>query len=174
MINFDNIEYLKSGNDIQRKAYKILLKTNIFTELCVFNPILVGTIPIGINIESSDLDIICYWQNKNSFINTIYNIFHQEQGFKLSEKTIGGKVSVIVNFTFDEFEIEIFGQNIPTKSQNGFRHMMIEYNLLETNDSTFRQEIIQLKKQGLKTEPAFAKLLGLEGNPYDELLKYEV
>lgn len=174
MINFDNIEYLKSGNDIQRKAYKIIQETNIFTELSVFTPILAGTIPIGINIESSDLDIICYWQNKDSFINTIYNIFHQEQGFKLSEKTIGGKVSVIANFTFDEFEIEIFGQNIPTKSQNGFKHMMIEYNLLETNDSTFRQAIIQLKKQGLKTEPAFAKLLGLEGNPYDELLKYKV
>jgi hypothetical protein len=174
LINFDNIEYLKSGNDIQRKVYKILQKTDIFTELSVFTPILVGTIPIEINIKSSDLDIICYWQNKNLFINTIYNLFHQEQGFKLTEKSIGGQESVIANFTIDEFEFEIFGQNIPTKSQNGFRHMMVEYNLLEKNDSTFRQAIIQLKKQGLKTEPAFAKLLGLEGNPYVELLKYEV
>jgi hypothetical protein len=174
LINFDNIEYLKSGNSIQRKAYTVLQKSNIFSRLSEFTPILVGTIPIDINIESSDLDIICYWQNKDLFINTVYNLFHQEQDFQISEKKIGGQISVIANFIVDEFELEIFGQNIPTKLQNGFRHMMIEYNLLEKNDSTFRQAIIQLKKQGLKTEPAFAKLLGLEGNPYVELLKYEV
>ncbi|MGL5579695.1 MAG: DUF4269 domain-containing protein, partial [Cetobacterium sp.] len=37
----------------------------------------------------------------------------------------------------------------------------------------FRQKIIELKKDGMKTEPAFAFLLKLEGNPYDKILELE-
>ena len=52
--------------------------------------------------------------------------------------------------------------------------MIIEYKILELHGEVFRQEIIKLKSKGLKTEPAFAKLLGLVGNPYEELLNYKV
>ena len=49
--------------------------------------------------------------------------------------------------------------------------MMIEHNILSSNDEAFRQKIIYLKKQGLTTEQAFAKQLNLSGDPYEELLK---
>ena len=52
--------------------------------------------------------------------------------------------------------------------------MIIEYDLLNKYGETFRQQIIQLKRKGYKTEPAFCKALGIEGNPYLELLKYEI
>lgn len=51
--------------------------------------------------------------------------------------------------------------------------MLIEYNLLKTYGDPFRERIIQLKKQGIKTEPAFAQLLGLKGDPYLALLDLE-
>ena len=52
--------------------------------------------------------------------------------------------------------------------------MIIEHKILQENDEKFRRDIIKLKERGLKTEPAFAKLLGLEGNPYQALLDYKV
>jgi hypothetical protein len=68
---------------------------------------------------------------------------------------------------------EVFGQNIPTENQNAYRHMTIENRILKEKGSKFKQRVKELKSNGMKTEPTFAKLLGLDGNPYVELLKLE-
>jgi hypothetical protein len=49
--------------------------------------------------------------------------------------------------------------------------MITEYRILLEKGEAFRSQIVELKRQGMKTEPAFALLLGLEGDPYLELLK---
>ncbi|WP_343330978.1 DUF4269 domain-containing protein [Polaribacter staleyi] len=59
------------------------------------------------------------------------------------------------------------------KTQNAYRHMIVENKILKEKGFEFKQSIKKLKSNGTKTEPAFAKLLGLEGNPYTELLKLE-
>ena len=48
--------------------------------------------------------------------------------------------------------------------------MLIEHRILRLLGDPFQDEVSKLKKSGLKTEPTFARLLGLVGNPYDELL----
>lgn len=58
MINFLDISYLKTGTERQRKAYQVLTERAILENLAQYNPILTGTIPINIDIENSDLDII--------------------------------------------------------------------------------------------------------------------
>ncbi len=50
--------------------------------------------------------------------------------------------------------------------------MIKEYEILEKEGEEFRKQIINLKEKGWKTEPAFAKLLGLKEDPYLELLNY--
>lgn len=45
-MNFENLEYLKTGNYRHRQAYLILTKNHILLRLRQFDPILVGTIPI--------------------------------------------------------------------------------------------------------------------------------
>lgn len=174
MIEFTNIEYLKNGNQKQIQAFDVLTQNKILLNLAEFDPILVGTIPINIDIENSDLDIICYWKNKKDFTEKLNSLFGKENKFTIRETLIDNKESIIVNFKIDGFEIEIFGQNIQTKNQNGYKHMLIEYEILQSNDESFRLEIIKLKQNGYKTEPAFAFLLGLKGNPYKELLVYKI
>lgn len=153
---------------------KVLSQNKVLIHLAEFDPILVGTIPINIDIENSDLDIICYWKNKTDFIAKLNVLFINETDFQIRETVIDSQETVIANFKLNGFEIEIFGQNLPTKNQNGYKHMIIENEILKAKDENFRLEIIKLKQNGYKTEPAFAYLLGLNGDPYSELLKYQI
>lgn len=172
MIDFEKIDYLKDGSERQKSAYQNLTKYRILEKLADFNPILAGTIPINIDIPESDLDIIYHWTNKIEFINLLKKFFSKELNFSLKEVKILNEETVITNFRIDNFEIEIFGQNIPCKFQNAFKHMLIEYQILQEKGEEFRQKVIELKMQGIKTEPAFAKLLNLIGDPYISLLNY--
>lgn len=174
MINFNTINYLKTGNPKQILAFEVLTQNKTLSNLAEFDPILVGTIPINIDIENSDLDIICYWKNKADFIEKLKTLFGKESDFQIRETLINNQETVIANFKISSFEIEIFGQNIPTKNQNGYKHMLIEYEILKAKDENFRLEIIKLKQNGYKTEPAFAYLLGLNRDPYSQLLEYKV
>ncbi|MNK30598.1 hypothetical protein D3C87_490180 [compost metagenome] len=88
-MNFLNIEYLKEGNERQRLAYQTLFTYQILEKLKAYKPILTGTIPINIDIESSDLDLICYWKNKQEFSATLTNLFITEKEFKIREGKIG-------------------------------------------------------------------------------------
>lgn len=173
-MNFLNIHYLKHGNQRQGAAYQTLTNHQIMEKLEAYNPILTGTIPINIDIESSDLDVICYWEDKGNFIETLTKLFTTEKDFHLRECLIENQETIICNFTIDTFEIEVFGQNIPSENQNAYRHMLIEHQILQNEGEDFRLKIIELKKNGYKTEPAFTKLLGLEGNPYHALLAYQI
>ena len=172
MVDFLKIDYLKVGNERQKAAHQLLIYHQIFKKLQDFDPILTGTIPINIDTTASDLDIICYWTNKVDFINSINQAFANELNFILREVLINDEQTVIANFWLDDFELEIFGQHIPTKSQNAYKHMVIEYQILQKKGEDFRQQVIDLKNQGFKTEPAFAKLLNLAGDPYISLLNY--
>jgi hypothetical protein len=171
-INFETLEYLKEGNEKQRQAHKVLTSHSVFENLNGFDPLLIGTIPLNIDIEKSDLDIVCSWKSKNLFIETLIENFSHYRGFLLTEKKTASHETIIATFQIDPFEIEIFGQNRPTKEQEGYQHMIIEHKILSSNDETFRQNVILLKKAGLTTEQAFAKQLNLAGDPYLELLRF--
>jgi len=172
MLQFDTIDYLKTGNALQQQAYMVLTSEGIMQRLEKFSPVLSGTIPININIEGSDLDVLCCFENAEEFAAVLNNAFQQHKQYILRKKEIDGIPAIIANFLIERFEIEIFGQSLPVKEQNGYRHMITEHNILKEKGETFRKEIIRLKQSGLKTEPAFALLLGLEGDPYKALLDY--
>jgi hypothetical protein len=168
--HFDNIKYLAQGNQLQQSAYAVLKAVGIFDKLQPYEPLLVGTIPIDIAIEGSDLDVICYCTDMARFMQDVERYFGAFRGFSTIDLLIGGIQSVVAGFRSGAWDIEIFGQAIPVKQQNGYRHMIAEYELLLKHGEPLRRQVIQLKQQGIKTEPAFAKALGLPGDPYQALL----
>jgi len=172
-MNFLNLDYLKNGSEIQKRIHFVLEEYQIFDKLKEYNPILTGTFPININIEKSDLDIILEADDLVKAQEFIINEFQNEKDFEIHFSKINDVDSLVCNFTIEEFPVELFAQNVPTKLQNAYRHMIIEYDILEQKGEEFRKHIINLKEKGWKTEPAFAELLGLKGNPYLELLNYK-
>ncbi|GAA4152456.1 DUF4269 domain-containing protein [Chryseobacterium ginsenosidimutans] len=171
MIDFTTIDYLKKGNEKQKRAFEVLAKYKLFEKLKDYSPILAGTIPIEIDIEASDLDIICEVKNESDFIEFLNQNFQDYKNFILEKVTANDEKSIVLNFMLEEFPIEVFGQNKPTTEQNAYRHMIVEYKILQEKGDDFKQKIIELKKKGIKTEPAFGILLGLK-NPYEDLLKF--
>lgn len=168
MRDWKNIDYLYEGNFIQQKSYHILRELNILELLQKYDPIVVGTIPIGVNIQGSDIDIICNLKDTDHFHKQIKEYFSMYDSFyyiQENEKYVAG-------FVFQDIPIEIYAENKDTILQYGYRHMLIEYRILNLTTDTFRQSIMCLKENGLKTEPAFGKMLHLN-NPYDDLLKLE-
>ena len=172
-IDFKNYNYLKEGNKKQQKAYEVLKKLDIFNTLKDFSPILVGTIPINIDIESSDLDIICEVYSFEEFQEIIEINYSMYNKFYINNANTDNETILTIGFYVDNMEIEIYAQSLETCKQNGYRHMIVEDRILKLGGERARDEIIKLKKEGLKTEPAFARYLGIEGNPYDDLLELE-
>lgn len=172
-MNFDDIDYLKNGTHRQKQAYAVLTRYTVLEKLAVYDALLVGTIPLTIDIDTSDLDIICFYTKKQDLLAVVNDNFGSCMDFSIKEHHGEGN-PIIAKFILDDFTIEIFAQTIPTKEQLAYRHMVIEHAILVSKGEPFRQQIIELKKQGIKTEPAFGMLLGLTNNPYEELLNYRI
>ncbi|MCY0969931.1 DUF4269 domain-containing protein [Chryseobacterium wangxinyae] len=175
MIDFTKLTYLKVRNERQTRAYEVLTKYRIFQVLESYSPILAGTIPLEIDIDGSDLDIICEldFTFEEDFLDDISfsKMIPSNADVKVEYPIINGEKSITINFMLEEFSIEIFAQNKPTIQQNAYLHMIAEYKILKEKGEDFKQKIIELKKKGIKTEPAFGILLNLE-NPYEDLLKF--
>ncbi|GAA4328551.1 DUF4269 domain-containing protein [Mucilaginibacter gynuensis] len=168
--HFDTIDYLKTGSPIQQQAWQVLTEYRILEQLASFSPILTGTIPIDIAVPGSDLDMVCCYNNINVFMDTLVAVFSMQEQFLIKQTIVKGIETVICNFFIRDFEVEVFGQSRPVKDQEAYRHMIVEYLLLQKHGEAFRRQVIDLKLQGIKTEPAFAQLLNLPGDPYVAML----
>jgi hypothetical protein len=172
-MDFEKPDYLLSGTEKQQKIYQYLTDHDVLGKLSRFDPVVVGTIPLNIDIGTSDVDIICQWSDPREFGQSLMNHFSGMTDFSFREKLIRNVPTVIANFRIDQIPFEIFGQNKPVNAQDAYRHMMIEHAVLQERGEGFRQEVIALKKKGLNTELAFAKLLGLPCiDPFLEILQY--
>jgi hypothetical protein len=167
------IEYLQAGSTAQQAAYYTLQRHAILPLLQAYKPVLVGTFPLDIAIASSDLDIICEVYDFLAFGQLIAQHFGNCPAYASRQLQLGGLPSLVISFCLDEMEIELFGQPLAPEQQNGYRHLVIEARLLALGGPVFKENIIRLKTQGLKTEPSFATLLALPGDAYQALLRLE-
>ncbi|WP_412177969.1 DUF4269 domain-containing protein [Paenibacillus terrae] len=52
---------------IQQRAYDSLKELCIMETLSRFTPVLVGTLPLNLNVSGSDLDILCCFEDQEEF-----------------------------------------------------------------------------------------------------------
>ncbi|WP_017185850.1 DUF4269 domain-containing protein [Alkalibacillus haloalkaliphilus] len=168
---FDSLAAMNSGNCRQRQAVAAIKRLGVLTDLSKYAPIVCGTIPLQIDLEESDLDIILYITNLNQFEQEVFNLYGHLPDFTLERKLIRAEAVVKANFNFGGFEFEFFGQDQPTHKQHAYLHMVIQAEILK-RDKSLKNQIIKLKEKGYKTEPAFCEVLGIDGDPYIGLLEY--
>ncbi len=169
-IPWQDIAYLKRGNQRQRRAYRTLERLRVLSVLHDYTPVLVGTVPIAIDIATSDLDVICEVYELDVFERLVLRVFGQQRGFRIKRKRINALPVVVANFEA-EFPIEIFGQPRPVREQNAYRHMDVQARLLALGGDQAQREIVRLKRAGYKTEPAFARYFGIQGDPFEALFE---
>ncbi|MCM3127484.1 DUF4269 domain-containing protein [Paenibacillus provencensis] len=172
---YKDIRYLIDGNEAQQDAFRVLKQFKVMEILQVYDPTLTGTVPIALNIEGSDLDIICEVYDFAEFRERLTDQFGECEGFEISEKIVSGIRRMKAGFRLEGWDIEVFGQPIPTSEQNAYRHMLIEDRVLKLAGEDFRSLVVSMKRGGTKTEPAFSSLLGLEekGDAYEAILELE-
>lgn len=151
-------------------ANKLIQQKKIFEIFEYFNPEFVGTIPIGIDTENSDIDIIFDLKDKKlEFKNLVLKYFSKEKSFNLIETN----QFIQADFEYKKIKFQFYAEEKSTHKQFAYRHFKIEERILLIAGDEFREKIIQLKKTGLNTEHAFCKLLRQKGNPFYSILKLE-
>ncbi|WP_345234976.1 DUF4269 domain-containing protein [Hymenobacter saemangeumensis] len=170
-----DLTYLQRGSPRQQHTYAVLQRLSLWPTLQAYGPVLTGTIPLGIDLPGSDADVICEVGPpvQTEFARLVQERYGQQPGFQLRQKNIGGHDTIVAGFVADGLAVELFGQPLPALQQNAYRHMLVEHAILAAGGAPWREAVVSLKRQGLKTEPAFAALLQLPGDPYQALLALE-
>lgn len=152
---------------------------------------MVGTFPLGLLVAGSDLDIACSSPDLDHF-EAILHAALRSLGVTASSRRItlsdglphqqpdlppaslpGSQLASVTSFALAGTPAEVFCQRAPVTEQHGFRHMIVEGRLLALGGPALRDLVLTRKRAGQKTEPAFAELLGLPGDPYQALLTLE-
>ncbi|MDR7017675.1 DUF4269 domain-containing protein [Acinetobacter sp. 3657] len=144
----------------------VLSELDILKMLNPFQVYLVGTPPLGIQTENSDIDLICHYKiDQFKSLKLALQRFQHLDHWSFNSWEHNPEI-YICSFSYRCWEIEVFCSTQPIIQQYAYRHFHIEKRLLELANTKFKTRILELKQQGIKTEPAFAQALNLQGNPY--------
>lgn len=148
---------------------QLLATAGVSEALRPFSPVLAGTFPLGLDVGSSDADVLCSYA-PSTFWPVARAAFSRRPGFSLHPTFQHGRAGAICRLRAGGLAIEIFAQAGPVTGQRGYRHLAVEHRLLSLGGVALRGAVMELRRTGLKAEPAFAMLLALPGDPYEAML----
>lgn len=146
-----------------------LERTGVLAKLAAFDPHVVGTPPLGLDLPTSDIDVVCFAPDLDAFASAIWSAFGRQAAFRMWQR-IKLDRPIVASFAAAGWTIELFGQASPISEQYGWRHFLVEQRLLALGGEIFPAAVMARRNNGMKTEPAFAAVLGLDGDPYQALL----
>lgn len=150
----------------------VIEKLEITTRLAEFTPMAIGTPPLGLATKDSDIDIACTSPDFERFFAVVRPAFGRMEAFSIRQVDHLAAPAAVASFNAMGWEIELFCQKLAIDCQRGVRHFRVEARLLALAPD-LKDAVMRLKLDGLKTEPAFAKVLSLPGDPYVAMLELE-
>ncbi len=154
---------------MSRVSYREAIQhTNVLTILAEHDPHVAGTPPLGLDLPSSDIDVLCFAPDPDRFTTVLWAAFGSYPKFRIWRWS-GADRPVVASFEAQEWHFEIFGQAKPVKEQTAWRHFAVERRLVALGGQRLAAIVMAFRREGLKTEPAFAAALRLQGDPYERL-----
>ncbi len=118
------------------------------------------------------MDVICFAPDADAFACAVWKAFGTRPEFRIWQKVRLGR-PVVAHITDAGWTIEIFGQAVPISEQSGWRHFLVEQRLLTFGGEALRIAVMTQRTTGMKAEPAFAAVLGLDGDPFETMLRLQ-
>ena len=165
----DDIAYLKMGSDRQQAAFLAVVELDLFSVLADYDPLLIGTLAIGLDLPDAGLDIICCVEDFEGFRAVMHAMYDMYDDFSCRLTGQDGVMTASCSFRYNLFHIEVTGQPIPTREQAAYQRMAATTRLLRLAGETAMQEVRRLRASGMKTNQAVAAYFCLEGNPEEKL-----
>ncbi len=139
-------------------------------KLAPWSPRHVSTVAAGLDLEDSDLDVVCHAPELPRFARALERLFGDRPAFTVREAAEG---HVVARFESEGFVVEVYGAPLPVSEQLAARHFAVMQRLVTLGGGPFQSAIRARKRAGLATEPAIAATLGLPGDPYEAVLALE-
>jgi predicted metalloenzyme YecM len=149
------------------QAWSALENYSIFEKLSEFSPLVSGSLPLKIETNLSDLDLLFSANDLDHFDRQATFIDNAQ----LKRVQLGHDLCSIWQFNYTGMDIEFVAMATPSAEQRAHRHLLIEARLLNIGGEKAIAAIKELKQKGMKTEPAFAHYFKITGDPYEELLE---
>lgn len=154
--------------ELNQKVNTALIQSQVLSLLKDYQPLVAGTFPLGIETIDSDIDILLSSDDLNEFLTLVEKYF---SGLCKYEAYIEKEEGyAICKFELNGVSFELYCENVETPQQRAYKHFQVEERLLRLGGEVFRKKIISKRKEGKKTEPAFAEVLNLKGDPFLALL----
>lgn len=151
-------------------VFNALEESKILKNFKKFTPFVAGTFPLGVHTHKSDIDVLMYAENLNELKDILHAEYGLLEGYISKTDIVDDLETLVVNFNLNKTPFEVFAQNRVVVKQKAYLHFQIEERLLKIGGSTLLRKIQDNRQKDLKTEPAFAQALKLEGDAYSELL----
>lgn len=144
-------------------------RVGVLSALAPFDPRPAGTPPLGLDLARSDIDVLCHVPDPMPFVRALWTAFSAYPDFK-AWQWVSGERPVIAEFRAEGWTFELFGSPQPVQEQIAWRHFRAEQRLLSMGGTRLHTLVMDQRRRGVKTEPAFAAVLNLSGDPYEALL----
>jgi predicted metalloenzyme YecM len=168
-LSLESVIRLESNKNI----FNALVESQILTTFKDLNPLVAGTFPLGLSGKDSDLDVLVFSNQLDDLSKRVQNHYRNFKDFSIEVKQKDSQRYLLANFSFGDVPFEIYACDVEPINQRAYRHFLIEERILSMGGVRAYEEVKSLLASGLKTEPAFAKLLGLLDDPYLALLEVQ-
>ena len=146
-----------------------LAASGLLDQLARFDVRVAGTFPLDLALAGSDIDLLCHARDPGEVSGCLWAQHRWRPGFAMYQWR-REPCPLIAAFMVEGVPVEVFAAPVPVAQQAGWLHFEVEQRLLALGGDSLRGAVMALRAQGAKTEPAFARVLGLSGDPYAAML----